>query len=160
MPNLTDQARALHAAYQARTSYQVAYNLTRENQWMEWLKWSGYTWTEADLARVIHYLRREIRHDRRNVGALKFSNLIGDPARFEEDLNLAREEAQRTGFDRRPKRPAPTPATPPPEALPEEEQAQLRQSMRDTLDALRRAPGSAAPLGAPVSSPAPTPREA
>jgi hypothetical protein len=34
-------------------------------------------------------LQREIRHGRRNVGALKLSNLL-QPDRFEEDLNISR----------------------------------------------------------------------
>ena|SRR5437660_779208 len=42
-----------------------------------------------DLERVIRYLQREIRRERRNVGALKLSNLL-QLDRFEEDLNISR----------------------------------------------------------------------
>jgi len=45
--------------------------------------------TVEDVGRVITYLQREIRHQRRNVGALKLSHLL-QPDRFEEDLNIAR----------------------------------------------------------------------
>jgi hypothetical protein len=38
---------------------------------------------------VILYLQREIRAERRNIGALKVSNLLHRD-RFEEDLNLSR----------------------------------------------------------------------
>jgi hypothetical protein len=37
----------------------------------------------------VRYLQKEIRHTRRNVGALKLSNLL-QLDRFEEDLNISR----------------------------------------------------------------------
>jgi hypothetical protein len=40
------------------------------------------------LRTVITYLQREIRAQRRNVGALKLSNLL-QPDRFEEDLQIS-----------------------------------------------------------------------
>ena len=43
----------------------------------------------ADLTQVVRYLQKEIRHARRNVGALKLSNLL-QLDRFEEDLNISR----------------------------------------------------------------------
>ena len=45
--------------------------------------------TSQDLHRVIVYLQKEIRHQRRNIGALKLSNLL-QPDSFEEDLNIIR----------------------------------------------------------------------
>lgn len=84
----------LHKAYEARTGYTIRYNLHRENQWYEWCKWADWEWTETDLARVIGYLRANIRTGKRNDGALKFDNLIGRPDSFEEDLNLAKEAAR------------------------------------------------------------------
>src|ERR1700693_2536865 len=41
-----------------------------------------------DLKRVVAYLQKEIRANRRNVGALKLSNLL-QLNRFEEDLNIS-----------------------------------------------------------------------
>lgn len=95
-PNLPQLIKALHAAYEARTGYKIALNMMRERQWAEWLKWADYAWTEAELARVIGYLRRKIAKGDRNDGALKFGNLIGQPDHFEEDLNLALEESKKT----------------------------------------------------------------
>jgi len=42
-----------------------------------------------DLRAVLTYLPREVRAGRRNVGALKLSNLL-HPDRFEEDLQISR----------------------------------------------------------------------
>lgn len=86
--------RALHASYEARTGYTIRWNMHREHQWGVWCAWSDWQWTEADLARVIHYLRSKIAKGERNDGALKFDNLIGRPDCFEEDLNLAKEAAK------------------------------------------------------------------
>ena len=47
---------------------------------------AGYTL--ADVRMVIGYLQREIRATRRNVGALKSSNLL-QPDRFEEDVQIS-----------------------------------------------------------------------
>ena len=104
--NLPQLIKELHAAYEGRTTYTVALNMMRERQWADWLVWSNYSWTVDDLARVIGYLRRKIGKGDRNEGALKFGNLIGQPDHFEEDLNLAREEAAKSPFKPRP-RPAP-----------------------------------------------------
>lgn len=97
-PNLPQLIRTLHAAYEARTGYKIALNMMRERQWAEWLRWGDYKWTETELARVIGYLRRKIAKGDRNDGALKFGNLIGQPDHFEEDLNLALEEAAKSPF--------------------------------------------------------------
>jgi hypothetical protein len=42
-----------------------------------------------DLKTVLTYLQKEIRANRRNVGALKLSNLL-QLDRFEEDLNISK----------------------------------------------------------------------
>ncbi len=86
--------KALHNSYQARTGYSIRYNPHRERQWWDWCEWADWEWTEADLARVIGYLRGKISKGERNEGALKFDNLIGNPPGFEEDLNLAKEAAR------------------------------------------------------------------
>jgi hypothetical protein len=44
---------------------------------------------QSDLKRVLSYLQTEIRAARRNVGALKLSNLL-QLDRFEEDLHISR----------------------------------------------------------------------
>ena len=58
----------------------------RERLWYEFLC-AGFS--AKDLKSVIAYLQKEIRASRRNVGALKLSNLL-QLDRFEEDLNISR----------------------------------------------------------------------
>jgi hypothetical protein len=78
-----DQA---HALYCRLTGQRVSLRFDRERMWYELLA-AGFT--QADLQTVITYLQREIRQGRRNVGALKLSNLL-QLDRFEEDLNISR----------------------------------------------------------------------
>jgi len=75
-----------HALYCQLTGQRVSLRFDRERLWYE-LFHSGFD--EADVQRVIGYLQREIRQGRRNVGALKLSNLL-QLDRFEEDLNISR----------------------------------------------------------------------
>lgn len=77
---------ALHQLYCQLTGQSLRLGFDRERQWYEWLR-AGFT--AQDLRRVIAYLQREIREGRRNVGALKLSNLL-QLDRFEEDLNIRR----------------------------------------------------------------------
>ena len=79
-----EQITAAHQLYCQLTGQSLRLGFDRERQWFEWLR-AGFT--PEDLRRVITYLQREIREGRRNVGALKLSNLL-QPDRFEEDLNL------------------------------------------------------------------------
>lgn len=98
--------RRLHSEFEARTGYAIRWNLHRENQWSAWCRWADWDWAERELAMVIFYLRGKISKGERNEGALKFDNLIGQPDKFEEDLNLAL-EARKGAPTFRPKAPAP-----------------------------------------------------
>ena len=75
-----------HQLYCQLTGQSLSLGFDRERMWLEVLR-AGYSL--EDLRRLILYLQREIRAERRNVGALKLSNLL-QPDRFEEDLNLSR----------------------------------------------------------------------
>lgn len=90
----------LHAAYVSATGLALRLDMARERDWFEWTK-RGFT--EADLIQVIGHLKRGIRERRRNQGALKFSNLIGQPDFFEEDLAEAKAHARSAGFSLSPK---------------------------------------------------------
>lgn len=104
-----------HASYCQLTGQRVSLRFDRQRLWFEFFR-AGFT--ESDLQAVIRYLQREIRHARRNVGALKLSNLL-QPDRFEEDLNISR-VALSVPKPSKPVQPAPPPLTP-------QEQAAARQ---------------------------------
>ena len=80
------QLEQLHQAYCRLTGQNLSLGFDRERLWFEFLR-AGFT--PADLVQVVRYLQKEIRHARRNVGALKLSNLL-QLDRFEEDLNISR----------------------------------------------------------------------
>lgn len=75
-----------HQLYCQLTGQSVSLGFDRERNWYELLR-LGYSL--EDLRAVVTYLQREIRAQRRNVGALKLSNLL-QPDRFEEDLQISR----------------------------------------------------------------------
>lgn len=116
--NKPQLVRQLHDTYIARTGLEIVLNMARERLWADWLTWSSDTWTPDDLTLTIRYLKTEIAKGNRNEGALKFSNLIGNPERFEEDLALARKDHRHDPYRPRrtnaaPIKPTPTPAPTP-----------------------------------------------
>jgi hypothetical protein len=80
------QIEQLHQTYCRLTGQNLSMRFDRERLWFEFLR---ADFSLADLIQVIGYLQKEIRHTRRNVGALKLSNLL-QLDRFEEDLNISR----------------------------------------------------------------------
>ena len=82
----TRQILQAHQLYCRLTGQKLRLDFVRERQWYELLH-QGFTVEE--VRRVIVYLQGQIREGRRNVGALKLSNLL-QPDRFEEDLNIRR----------------------------------------------------------------------
>ena len=82
---MIERIQQAHALYCRLTGQRVSLRFDRERLWYELFQ-AGFD--EADLQRVIGYLQREIREGRRNVGALKLSNLL-QLDRFEEDLNIS-----------------------------------------------------------------------
>jgi len=79
------QIAQAHALYCQLTGQSLSLGFDRQRLWFELLR-LGYG--PEHIRRVIVYLQREIRAERRNVGALKLSNLL-QPDRFEEDLNIS-----------------------------------------------------------------------
>jgi hypothetical protein len=107
-----------HALYCQLTGQRVSLRFDRQRLWFEFFR-AGFT--ESDLQAVIRYLQREIRHARRNVGALKLFNLL-QPDRFEDDLNISRVALYP------PKPPKPFQPSPPP-PTPEEREAARRRCL-------------------------------
>jgi hypothetical protein len=85
-PSSSAQLEQLHQGYCRLTGQNLSLRFDRERLWFEFHR-AGFTL--ADLLQVVRYLQKEIRHERRNVGALKLSNLL-QLDRFEEDLNISR----------------------------------------------------------------------
>jgi hypothetical protein len=77
----------LHSLYNQLTGFNLSLGYMREFAWSEFVK---RKFTEDDLRFVITRLKVAIQHGTRQPGALKFSNLILDTDRFEEELNLFR----------------------------------------------------------------------
>lgn len=116
---MTERIQQAHALYGRLTGQRVSLRFDRERLWYELFQ-AGFN--ETDLQRVIGYLQREIREGRRNVGALKLSNLL-QLDRFEEDLNISRVRLYA------PKAPT-TPAAPPPTPTnPQEDQAARQRAL-------------------------------
>src|ERR1700736_3828787 len=119
--NWSQSVRELHELYCHWTAQNLTLRFDRERLWYEFLR-AGFS--AADLKRVLSYLQKEIRAQRRNIGALKLSNLL-QLDRFEEDLNISRVRL---------KPPAPHPNPPVQPAL----DAQINNLQRDKiLDELR-----------------------
>src|ERR1700758_4720555 len=84
--NTLTALRAAHELYCQLTGQKLTLRFDRERLWYEFLR-AGFN--TQDLKTVIAYLQKEIRANRRNVGALKLSNLL-QLDRFEEDLNISK----------------------------------------------------------------------
>ena len=78
--------RTTHQLYCQLTGQKLSLRFDRERLWYEFLR-AGFS--SDDLKSVVIYLQKEIRASRRNVGALKLSNLL-QLDRFEEDLNISK----------------------------------------------------------------------
>jgi len=117
---MIEQIQQAHALYGRLTGQRVSLRFDRERLYYEFFR-AGFT--QADLERVIRYLQREIRAGRRNVGALKLSNLL-QLDRFEEDLNISRVQLYA------PKAPASTAApNPPPRTDPQQAEAARQRAL-------------------------------
>ena len=124
----TDAAARIHAVHQLYTQLtgqSLSLRYDRERLWWDLLQ-AGYT--PQDVRAVIRYLQREIRAGRRNVGALKLSNLL-QLDRFEEDLQISRVRLT--------PRPPPPPPRPVPPPLPSDP-AECQRRHQETLDYLRQ----------------------
>ena len=95
---MAERIEQLHQLYGRLTGQNLSLGFDRQRLWYEFVH-AGFS--AAQLTQVIGYLQKEITHSRRNVGALKLSNLL-QLDRFEEDLNISRVRL----------RPAPAPRPP------------------------------------------------
>jgi len=123
--NWSQSVRELHELYCHWTAQTLSLRFDRERLWYEFLR-AGFS--AQDLKRVLSYLQKEIRSQRRNIGALKLSNLL-QLDRFEEELNISRVRLK-------PPAQPPNPTTRPvPDPQIDEQQ---RQRIRDQLRIFRQ----------------------
>jgi len=122
-PVQTDAILQAHQLYCHLTGQSLRLGFDRERLWYELLR-AGYSL--EDLRSVIAYLQREIRAQRRNVGALKLSNLL-QPDRFEEDLQISRVRLR-----------APSPLPPPPPSAPTLSARDQQRARQRALECLRQ----------------------
>jgi hypothetical protein len=91
MPSETENAVAeLHAFYCERSGLQTRLCFA-QRAWYDRLRDYDFNADalRADIDLLVRYLKREIARDKRNMGALKLSNLL-QPDQFDEDVALAR----------------------------------------------------------------------
>lgn len=120
-----------HALYCRLTGQSLSLRYDRERLWYEVLR-AGHTL--GDIEHLVRYLQREIRATRRQVGALKLSNLL-QPDRFEEDLGISRLQLKPPPV----LRPPPTlPASSPATGITVEERERRRLRGIELLAELRR----------------------
>jgi hypothetical protein len=131
--NWPQSVRELHELYCQWTAQNLTLRFDRERLWYEFLQ-AGFN--AQDLKRVIAYLQKEIRAERRNIGALKLSNLL-QLDRFEEDLNISRVYLK--GLTQRPK-PSPPP-TPSPD-IDQEQRKRILNQLRNFRQQLRGDPSA------------------
>jgi hypothetical protein len=120
--------RAIHALYCRWTGQNLSLRFDRERLWSDFLR-AGFT--PDELHRVILWLQKEISHQRRNLGALKLSNLL-QLDRFEEDLNISRARLRPVPLT---SSTAPAPPQPPPTT--ETQRAQLTRQLHTLRQQLR-----------------------
>lgn len=123
----------IHELYCTFTGQRLSLRFDRERLWFEFLR-AGFT--AEDLRRVIAWLQKEIRGQRRNIGALKLSNLL-QLDRFEEDLNISR---ARLSLPPRPESARPPAAKPDPTPADEQTRAEIAARLRLFKNQLRGCP--------------------
>lgn len=84
-----DQVRVLHEAYEQLSGMQVPLRFNREASWVYFAQ-AGFTL--EDLQAVITRLADQVRKGFRRPECLKFSNVVEQLDRFEEELELIRAE--------------------------------------------------------------------
>lgn len=84
------EIKKLHDLFCEKTSVELEFDFTRLRQWYEWLTFrKTKPFTPDDLWRVIGYIKQGMHKGSRYEGALRFTNLICNPHKFEEELSLA-----------------------------------------------------------------------
>jgi len=83
-------AEKLHRIYCAETGLEIPLRMGRDRAWFEWMRAGN---TAQDLVMVIRFLKKGIARQARNLGCLRFKNLIEQVDYFDEELAMAKKAA-------------------------------------------------------------------
>lgn len=86
---MTATVQAFHSAYCESTGIEISLRPEREMVWCAFIK-EGFTIDDVRL--VGEWLRSKVRREERNVGCLKFTNMISRFDDFEQELALCKAE--------------------------------------------------------------------
>lgn len=89
-PPTTIKTREIFDLYCRLTGLQARYSMHTHFTIEAWMAHGN---TAKDLEQVIAYIWRRIKAGKRERESFKLCNLIGDPARWDDDLSIARAEA-------------------------------------------------------------------
>jgi len=138
---MREKVEAMHGAYLAATGFPPEVLRLNYNRELAWAELVTREYTPADVRLVVDFIKRGIRRrldgkaNPRNNGALSFSNLIGNPDKFDEELAGAMlEKAAKAPEAIRKKAPPPAGARPQGE---KEKQMLTPEEVRMELAALR-----------------------
>lgn len=91
MKDETPQIRELHGLYCQLVGCTLTLTMDRL-YW--WTAWQAHGWKADDLRLVVRHILKGIKEGHRHFGALKFTNLVADATRFEEELCECQAEAR------------------------------------------------------------------
>jgi hypothetical protein len=83
LPNVPDQVRALHAAWERLTGQRLVLDCMRERAWWDWIQRGLGV---EDLELLLAELRARVRAGRLNPSSIKFRFIVGNPDQAEEDI--------------------------------------------------------------------------
>jgi len=95
--------RSFHGYFRSLTGISLTLGNIQQRQWKKWLDHRQTEegvpdpFTPKELALVIAWLKNEIEFNGRNIGSLRFHNLIADGSKFEELLSFATKWAKQYG---------------------------------------------------------------
>ena len=91
-PDMNALVRDYHAAFCGTTGINLRIGIGEYNREAAWFRIIQAGFTLDDVQLVSRHLMRKVKEGTRNIGAVRFSNLIERPDVFEEELGMARAE--------------------------------------------------------------------
>lgn len=88
IPEMQARCNVLDTAYQKLSGARFRGRGVITGREEAWVRFCNAGFTLNDLERVIVWLKGRIRIGKRDIGALRFSTLIGELSRFQEELSL------------------------------------------------------------------------